>query len=476
MNPCDGKIFDWRRIAIGTFATAGLMMSGCLAGDWEIIPRVALEERYTDNLTQTQTGQLSDFVTEMTPGLSVRGEGGRVELTLDYNFQRLLYADNGQFDQTNHQFDADGLAELYEDIIFVEVNSTVSQQSISNTLAFAENTSTPTGNRDDVIFYYLRPYFQHRLGNWADIETGFSFSSSASDSQAFGNRDETATDIEINSGPRLGFLILGLNWQSSEQTFGNDTENNLRRIDTTIGYVVNSKFTFDTSAGYERNDFSDGEQRTNINWSVGGTWIPSPRTSVSGSYASRPFGKTINFDASYRIRRFTLELSHLEDLRTSNQLQQNLQLVEQFNVFGQQFFDSFTSSSIGTPLNTASINSGVAVDRSTRLSAGFAGRRTDLTVRYFRNDREFNDTTPTELINTIDTVVNYRLSRRLQARLGFLWRRGEGGNNVDRRIRVDPEIRYDLGPNTDLRVRYEYSSGNGGRNENSVALGLTYDF
>ena len=74
-----------RRAAIGVISVSGLVYGTVAqAGDWTITPSIGVTEEFTDNsgLNSDNEDRNSDFTTTVTPGLSIRGEGGRMSLNL----------------------------------------------------------------------------------------------------------------------------------------------------------------------------------------------------------------------------------------------------------------------------------------------------------------------------------------------------------------------------------------------------------
>ena len=57
------------------------------AGGWTFVPRVSLQEMYTDNVLQTSTNRRWDLVTLFTPGFSLLGDVPNAQVKLDYGPQ-----------------------------------------------------------------------------------------------------------------------------------------------------------------------------------------------------------------------------------------------------------------------------------------------------------------------------------------------------------------------------------------------------
>ena len=73
------------------------------AGEWTFTPRFNINETYTNNVLLVENGEEGDFITMVSPGLSVRGEGPRLSSNIDYNLQQRYYLDKTRLDGENHQ-------------------------------------------------------------------------------------------------------------------------------------------------------------------------------------------------------------------------------------------------------------------------------------------------------------------------------------------------------------------------------------
>ena len=95
---------------IGSFFTAafgalGILMlsSDSSAGDWRVLPRLNLLGTYSDNVRLAAGGfggaQGGDFVTQINPGVVIRGQAPRYNVSVDYTMNNLIYAENSNFNR-----------------------------------------------------------------------------------------------------------------------------------------------------------------------------------------------------------------------------------------------------------------------------------------------------------------------------------------------------------------------------------------
>ena len=105
--PAKGKrCAQGQRLALLGLALAGATHPAS-AGEWTITPTLAVTETATDNVFLSSSGEQSGFVTNVTPGIRIDGEGGRSKLHLDYQMNNLFYSvDPSRNNQTQHSLNA----------------------------------------------------------------------------------------------------------------------------------------------------------------------------------------------------------------------------------------------------------------------------------------------------------------------------------------------------------------------------------
>ena len=61
-------------------------------GGWTFLPRISLQEAFTDNVFQTSTDRRYDFITQITPGITILGDSPGAQVTFDYAPSLVWYA------------------------------------------------------------------------------------------------------------------------------------------------------------------------------------------------------------------------------------------------------------------------------------------------------------------------------------------------------------------------------------------------
>jgi uncharacterized protein (PEP-CTERM system associated) len=445
------------------------------AGDWDFTPRLSVEETYTDNVLLRENGAEGDFITTITPGLSLHGAGSRLRSDIDYNLRQLFYMDQTQLDGSNHQLQGDVEAVVIERWLYFHTRSRMSQQNIDNRGRIVRTVRGPEENRQDVLSYEMIPRIDHRFGSWANLLMEYSNQtverSEGENSSTVGNTrgnfsssDQESYVIDLSSGSRFERFPLRATAQSREVKFEDGRNQKLESLTGEASYVWNRKFRTTATGGIENNNIRSSQGKADGTfWSVGGAWTPSQRTTVSGNFGDRFFGNTFNVSASHAHRRWLFTFDYKEDVRTSNQYEQDLLLIPLFDQDGLPVFDPVTNSQIFVPLDAPRNTDDVFVERRLSTTIDYTLRRSDIAVSFYEYDREYLASGDTELTQGVSLNVRHRIRPRLTFNFGSAWRRNRftGEASSGTYYSIFPSLVYDLGPHTSARLEYEYTRNNG---------------
>lgn len=437
-----------------------LLVSGAVpAAQWDITPRLHVEESYSDNVTLAPDNELDDFVTEMTPGISVRGTGARLLLNLDYNYQMLRYASNPTFNGNNHQLQSNATAEILEDIFFLEARGRVSQQLINPRGKVSESNASVTGNRTDALVYGFSPYLRHHFGAYADTELRYD----RDEITHSGGRaaDSTIRHLSgfIENGRRFEKLPwkLTLDRSKTEHSTGLNVE--LNSVAAELGYAFNRQYRLSLGVGRDNNEFASGRRSIDGSfWALEGTWTPSVRTSLTASFGERFFGRTYRMQALHRHRRWLFTADYTEQAQTTAQLQARQQLIPLTDASGQPVFDPVTSSRIPLETDTPELTDEVFVNK--RLNVGFiyAAPRNTVNVKGYQSNREFQVRNQDQTARGVSATWTHLLSPRLRGGLNgsFQTIETDGAGDERKRYLLRPFVTYQLGRSVSTTVEYRY--------------------
>ena len=157
---------SFRRAAFGVISVSGLVYGTVThAGDWTIKPSLAVSEAFTDNsgLRNDNEDRNSDFTTQVSPGLSIAGVGGRSSLNLDYTFRQTYYHRKTQADESSNLLSAVGQVELWKRIFFIDGQASISQVIEDGTQATSSSTTGQNVNRTEARSFNISPNVRQHL-------------------------------------------------------------------------------------------------------------------------------------------------------------------------------------------------------------------------------------------------------------------------------------------------------------------------
>ena len=124
--------FSWLQPTLVVFL---LGTNAVKAGDWDITPRLTVGGGYSDNIFLEPKGT-GDWIGEVTPGISLRGESARMSAFLDYQLQNVFFLDNSDGNSSYNQLNSGATAELSKDLFFVDASAAAGQAAISATATY----------------------------------------------------------------------------------------------------------------------------------------------------------------------------------------------------------------------------------------------------------------------------------------------------------------------------------------------------
>ena len=489
------------------------------AADWKITPTLNVRETYSDNAGFSSSGgDNGDFITEINPGISVSGTGARLKLNASYTMQNIFYANGTNDNRISNQLNASANAELLKEHFFLDGSASVSQQNISPFGAQATNNINFNSNRTDVISYSISPYFRQRFGSFASAEARYSHSSTSAGADGFSDSQSDSANISLNSGSMFGNLGWGLNL--SHQHYNN---NNLKPVDTdtftgNISYALTPRFRLNGTGGYEQNNYVSvtGKNPLGPFWTVGFSWNPSQRTSISANYGKR-FLVILTLHQPHRTRRTAWSLGYSENVtNSSNQFQVPVTIdTAKFlnelwkssipdDALRQQFVDAFIrntglSGSLATPVNY--LTNQFFLQKSLQASVSFSAAKNTFVLCVFDTSREaqtgqasnsvlLGNNNSSLLDNTEQVGINgtwsYRISPRANANVsaGYSQSTSRSENvksdNTTFRASLNKQFRPRMSGTLEVRHNEQSSnrsdSGFGGYGENAVSASLNMTF
>ena len=473
------------------------------AGEWRITPNAGLTENFSDNINAAPSGlEESEFITSLSSGLSVNGQGSRINLSANYNLQKSYFLENPARNNLTHFLSSNVQTEVIKDSFFLDAFASMSPTVTSNFGRITNrNFIDVGGNRADVISYGVTPRAVHHFGTWATATATTTFSETSASNQngvggnLAGSGNNNAFTANLSSGRRFSRFNWGVTYRQRKfeannlEANTNNQPSTLRSTTFNGGYRINRLLRINGSVGNESNEFVGNQNQNNgATWSIGATYTPSRRTSLTGSFGKRSFGSTKNFSFSHRLRRASITGSYSEDLSTTAEVlqRQQQQLFQNRDVFGNPLTTPFNPLDLTNPLlpNTnLSLTNDVFISRNFNSSIGYQYRLNTFSLGVFRSEQESGRTQAVEKAIGTNFSWSRPLGKRLSSSLNVNHqnRSGDAQQESTQALFITPSLSYRLGSHVSTRLSYAYSQntsdlGTNDFQENSVIGSLSYVF
>ena len=294
-------------IALGAIA-ASFSIYPARASEWKLVPRVEVQEAFTDNARLSRANRSSDFVTRVAPGIDLTAKGGRVTADLDYSVGYDAYARETDMNGLRHNLRGTGRVELLEDNLFVDLGAFAGQSPALARGRVSAIDRSLGGDSSQVYSYSVSPYWRSRYGAWADGELRYRFSQIAARRESgdlaptpapalLSDTDIHQASAAVLSGENFDRLRWKLAADHAETQVSNGTaltiggsSSTLRRQSASAqpSYVVNRWLSLLGTVGYDH--IESGGFRKDLDgafWNGGFRLTPTPRTSFELTYGER---------------------------------------------------------------------------------------------------------------------------------------------------------------------------------------------
>lgn len=282
-----------------------------------LTPSLSITETLTDNVRLSSTDRRSELITQISPGLSVRSDAGRVQGSLNYALNGLIYARESGSNTVQHALNASGKAMLVENFAYVDASASISQQLLSAFGPVSPGTGMLGGNQTRVATWTVTPYVTGRLGGFATYEARVSYSETDTGASSIGNASSTSASVRLGSASslaRLGWSIDATH-QESDYTAGRRTKTD--SVVGTLSYTPHYQWRLFARAGREFSNFTTVEQEGHTTYGGGVTWIPSPRTTLSASADRHYYGDSHSLRFEHRMARTAFSVSDVRSVSTN---------------------------------------------------------------------------------------------------------------------------------------------------------------
>jgi uncharacterized protein (PEP-CTERM system associated) len=348
-----------------------------------IVPRLSVTETFTNNATLNSNGKKSELISEISPGIQISSDRGRVRGFLDYSLRNLIYAQNTAGSTSQNALNSFGTLEAVSNFAYLDFNGSISQQAISAFGTQSPSNLNSNSNRTESRTLRLSPYLRGKLSTFADYEARYSFTTNRNGSLAASDATTNEASAKIrgqSTSASLGWS-LDANRQDTSYSAGRKTAAN--SLIGNLSYSINPQVNLTVSGGREANNYTTLNEKSYVTSGVGISWIPSDVTRFSASRQNRSFGSSHSISAEHRTGRTAWRLNDSKDVSTTPSQSGSVGLGSLYDLVFSQFAvrepdPVLRASQVNSFLQVNGLNPNATVVSGFLTSAVTLQRRQDL--------------------------------------------------------------------------------------------------
>lgn len=280
---------------------------------FRLTTRAGISETFTDNVRLSSTDRKAEAITQVSAGVQVLSNAGRIRGFLDYSLIGNHYASGAASSTLLNLLSTSVVGELVERRAYVDFAASITQQALSVFGTQSNDLALANANRTEVRTYRVSPYVRGVLSTLATYELRASHSATHVQNSSTGEITNSSVSALL-TGTRTGRV----NWSASAvHQVTDDSFNRTRTSDLLNGTLLVTplpELRLSLFGGLESNDYASLSKTTRGTYGVRVAWTPTPRTSFVAERREGFFGATHVYSASHRMRRSSLTLSDVQSV------------------------------------------------------------------------------------------------------------------------------------------------------------------
>ena len=331
-----------RRPALSLLALAMMLGAGAVAAQNTVVsPRLDASLTWTDNAGSSGIGGFGglggsdrrgeDWILEVSPGVSMSRDSGKLSGTLSASFRNLMYASSADNNTSYLALTGSGRYEAIEDMFFVDADASISRSNLSAFSARGSNDELDVNSDNETRVFSLSPRFQFRIGDNTRGTLQYRYRWSDSGGSQLADQSAGQWSAQVSNTQITGIFGLGLDYSRTEGDYsgasglagGGGTGSSLRGgksqqiARATLYAKVTPEFRLRGIVGRESNDYGSQGQQSSTVTGGGFDWNPTQRTVISGTVERRIFGRGYDFSFQHRLARTSVFATFSRDIQSS---------------------------------------------------------------------------------------------------------------------------------------------------------------
>jgi uncharacterized protein (PEP-CTERM system associated) len=459
-------------------------MVGLASGQGLVIsPTLSVTETRTNNRDLAYADRQSDFITQISPGVSMTAGRGPLKGSLSYSLSGLIYAEKPSLNTVYHSLSSLASLSLLDGRAGIDATASASRQMVS---AFGTQSIDPAlnnSNQAQVFSYSLSPYLSGQLLGGVNYQGRVQYAGSRSDAAA-SNGDAASLVASAGLSGRLG--VLGWSVDASRSIYENADRprGHNGAVGTTWTYQPDPEVQLQGRVGTEVDDIRTGQSERTNTWGAGLTWRPGPRSTGRLEFDHRYFGRSHLVSISHRMANTIWSYSDSRNLETGGSTGRNvvsnydkyfalnpsIEDPVQRDIFVRNELARLGLDPAGQAVVGGFLTGGPAVQRSQVASVAYQGLRATLSISYVQTSSQSvsnNLSTGDDLANGVQPrqkglslAVSHRLTpdSSVLVSLGQQRTAASGIQPANDLRTISATWSATLGPHTNVSVGARYSS------------------
>jgi len=425
--------------------------------EFQFQPSLTFQETYSDNIQLAPKGQQQGaFVTDISPGLSIRGiNGGRLSANLNYRLQNLFNSGGDSSTRINHQLQLNTGYQVVRNRFNIAARSNISQQNISN-LKNGDNING-ANNRTNVYTVGMSANWTPNFNNFANAVVNVDFGYVANDSaQTLSNAMNLTESVTLVSGRDFKHVTWSANFNNTNNYRDNADNVQFQNTSGTLRGWVNRRFNFFATLGYANNNFQNSGPSSNgvsytagaqwipnkffnmqagygNNWNVNANFTPTRQTSMGIGYIDRSVGLNTggawNANFTHRRLRSTWRFNYLEDTTTVQQILSQNTSITIVDSNGNPLLNS-TGQPLTVTVPLASLTNDVLSRKKADVSVSYRTGKSTFQIGSFFSRRDYKySNNGVETVYSANASWNWFFTRRTSLYISPSWQKIDRKNS-----------------------------------------------
>jgi hypothetical protein len=298
---------------------------------------LSVREDYNDNIYLTETGEVDDYITKISPAIGLEFFSGRHSASLDYSYEWQDYADNSMADEGRHAGSLQVRSVVVERLLTVNLSDIYEQTSTD--VRRSTNEDAVLVNTVEKNTFTFNPVVHRNLSQVTTLSVGYKFTDThyRNDTSEDVQHDDVYVTLDRRFSKRLkGSAQYGYDVKDTQDDITEDLTSQNASLSASL--QLTPATSFDASFGrswYDYETSSDNEENfwnvavkskvtssgtATLSYSRKAQDSPEQGTHMTESVDARfSFGKRlkITFGASVKEDRY-LTTSREDDVSTGN--------------------------------------------------------------------------------------------------------------------------------------------------------------